>query len=62
MSIELTDAKRYDLEKEGIITHILYANQEGIEIDDKYLAKMLNIDLVDVNRALNALRAENIIK
>lgn len=62
MSIELTDAKRYDLEKDRIITHILYANRAGMEIDDKYLSKMLNIDLADVNRVLTTLHTENIIK
>lgn len=62
MSIELTDTKRYDLEKDRIITHILYANRAEMEIDDKYLSKMLNIDLADVNHVLTALRTENIIK
>ena len=62
MSLELTDAKRYDLEKERIITHILYANRAGMEVNDKYLAKMLSINITDINRVLTALRTENIIK
>ena len=62
MSIELTDAKRYELEKPNIISVILDAHRNGHKITEAYLSFMLNIDLPTVDRLLTALRTDNIIK
>ena len=62
MSIKLTDAKRYELEKPNIIAVILDANRNCYEITESYLSFMLNIDLPTVDQLLTALRTDNIIK
>lgn len=62
MTIELTDAKRYELEQKNIIALLLDANRNGHDIGPDYLAEMLNLDLPTVARLLVALKADNIIK
>lgn len=62
MTIELTDAKRYELEQPNIIALILDANRNGHDIDPQYLANMLNLDPPTVDRLLIALKNDNIIK
>lgn len=62
MTIELTDKKRYELEKDNVTNVILDANRNGHDIDDSYLSKMLSIDLPTVARLLTALKADKIIK
>jgi len=62
MSIELTDTKRYELEKENVINVILAANRLGQELTEEALAMVLNIDIATVGRLITALRNESIIK
>lgn len=62
MTIELTDAKRYELEQDNIIALLLDANRNGHDIDATYLSNMLNLDLPTVDRLLIALKSDNIIK
>ncbi|MBU2346593.1 MAG: hypothetical protein KJ888_20580 [Gammaproteobacteria bacterium] len=62
MSIELTDTKRYELEKENVINVILAANRIGQELTEEALALVLNIDMATVSRLITALRNESIIK
>jgi transcription initiation factor IIE alpha subunit len=61
MSIKLTDAKRYELEKDNVITQILNAERVGSEMTADILAQTLNIDLTTVDRLLIALRNDQII-
>lgn len=62
MTIELTDAKRYQLEQDNIIALILDANRNGHDIDNAYLSNMLNLDIPTVERLIIALKNDNIIK
>jgi len=62
MSIELTDAKRYELEKDNVINTILNANRRNKEITPQMLSDILKVDLPTINKLLTALRNENIIK
>jgi transcription initiation factor IIE alpha subunit len=62
MTIELTDAKRYEMEKDNVINLILAANRRKQEITAEIIAHILNIDIETTDRLLAALRAENIIK
>lgn len=62
MSIELTDTKRYELEKENVINVILAANRIGQELTEEALTLVLNIDMATVSRLITALRNESIIK
>lgn len=61
MTIKLTDAKRYELEKDNVIAQILNAERVGGEMTADILAQTLNIDLATVDRLLIALRNEQII-
>lgn len=62
MSIELTDGKRYELEKDNVISIILNAARSGTEITAEDIARTLNIDQKTTNRLITALRTDNIIK
>lgn len=62
MSIELTDAKRYELELDNCLSIILAANRRGKEIDGADLARALHIDLVMAGKLVAKLKTENIIK
>ena len=62
MSLELTDAKRYELEKENVINIILGANRLHQELTEEALALILNIDIATVGRLITALRNDNLIK
>ena len=62
MSIELTDAKRYELELENCLSVILAANRTGRELDEAGLAVALHIDLATASQLVAKLKTENIIK
>jgi len=62
MSIELTDAKRYELELENCLSVILAANRSGKELDEAGLAVALHIDLATAGKLVQKLKNENIIK
>ena len=62
MSLELTDATRYELEKENVINIILGANRLHQELTEEALALVLNIDMATVGRLITALQNDNLIK
>jgi len=62
MSLELTDAKRYELEKQNVINIILGANRLHQDLTEEALALVLNIDMATVGRLITALRNDNLIK
>jgi hypothetical protein len=62
MSIELTDAKRYELELDNCLSVILAANRSGRELDNAGLVVALHIDLDMANKLVAKLKTENIIK
>jgi len=62
MSIELTDAKRYELELDNCLSVILAANRSGRELDEAGLAVALHIDLAMTSKLVAKLKTENIIK
>jgi len=62
MIIELTDAKRYELERDNVISILLAAARSGDGLTTKSIASILNIDSDTTNRLITALRTENIIK
>jgi len=62
MSIELTDAKRYELELDNCLSVILAANRHGRELDEAGLAVALHIDLAMTSKLIAKLKTENIIK
>jgi predicted ATPase len=62
MSIELTDAKRYELELDNCLSIILAANRSGTELDEAGLAVALHIDTATTAKLVAKLKTENIIK
>ena len=62
MSIELTDAKRYELELDNCIAIILDANRRGEVIGETNLADALNISAATVDKLVTKMQANNIIK
>jgi hypothetical protein len=62
MSIELTDAKRYELELDNCLSVILAANRSGRELDEAGLAVALHIDTAMTSKLVAKLKTENIIK
>lgn len=62
MNLELTDAKRYELELDNILNIILAANRRGHDINEEGLSQALNIDLVTTNKLIQKLQTDNIIK
>lgn len=62
MNLELTDAKRYELELDNILNIILAANRRGHSLNEEGLAKALNIDLATTNKLIQKLQTDNIIK
>lgn len=62
MSLELTDATRYELEKENVINIILGANRLHQDLTEEALALVLNIDMATVGRLITALQNDNLIK
>jgi len=62
MTIELTDLKRYELEKENATNLILAANRKGVEITPADISKVLFLDEEGTDRLLSKLRTDEIIK
>jgi len=62
MNLELTDLKRYELEKENVINILLAAARRGILLNEQNLAFALNIDLATTNKLITKLKSDNIIK
>ena len=62
MIIELTDAKRYELEKDNVVSILLAAARSEDGLTAKSIASILNIDSDTTDRLITALRTENIIK
>lgn len=62
MSLELTDAKRYELEKDNVTAIVLDANRRQKIITEERLAEILNIDTETVQRLITALRNDEILK
>jgi len=62
MNIELTDAKRYELEKENITNAMLAAARRGIKINEEGLARAVGIDAATTTRLIAKLKTDNIIK
>jgi predicted ATPase len=62
MSIELTDAKRYELELDNCLSVILAANRTNKELDEAGLAVALHIDAATAAKLVAKLKTENIIK
>ena len=62
MSIELTDQKRYELEKDNVVSILLAAARSGNSLTAESLATILNINIATVDKLIIALRNDNIIK
>lgn len=62
MNLELTDAKRYELEKDNVINLILAANRLGHKINETYIAQVLGIDAATTSKLTTKLKTDNIIK
>jgi len=62
MSIELTDAKRYELELDNCLSVILAANRSGKALNSADLATALHIDIATTDKLVAKLKTENIIK
>ncbi len=62
MSIEITDAKRYELEKDNLIAILLDSARKGTELTEESLCETLNIDAATMSRLITALRNDHIIK
>lgn len=62
MNLELTELKRYELEKENATNIILAAARRGNLLNEEGLARALNIDLATANKLITKLQSDNIIK
>jgi Mn-dependent DtxR family transcriptional regulator len=62
MILELTDAKRYELEKDNVTNIVLAANRRGKVVEESDIARALNIDLPTVNKLITKLQTDNILK
>lgn len=62
MIIGLTDGKRYELEKDNVISIILSAARSGTEITAEDIGRTLNIDQETTNKLITALRNDGVIK
>ena len=62
MSIELTDQKRYELEKDNVVSILLAAARSGNSLTAESLATILNINIATVDKLIIALRNDIIIK
>ena len=62
MNLELTDTKRYELEKDNVISIILAANRRGKIVEASDVAEALNIDQPTVDRLITKLQTDNILK
>lgn len=62
MRIELTELKRYELEKDNVVSVLLAAARSGNSLTAESLATTLNINIATVNKLIAALRNDIIIK
>lgn len=62
MSIELTDSKRYELEKENIVNVLLAAARRGIKLSEEGLARAVGIDAATTTKLIAKLKTDSIIK
>ena len=62
MNLELTDTKRYELEKDNVISIVLAANRRGKIVEASDVAEALNIDQPTVDRLITKLQTDNILK
>ena len=62
MNVELTDLKRYELEKEGLISLLLHSARNQTPISETDISFTLNIDSETTTRLITALRNDQIIK
>ena len=62
MNIELTDATRYDLEKENIINVLLAVARRGDKINEEGLAQAVGIDTATTEKLITKLKTDLIIK
>lgn len=62
MSLELTDQRRYELEKENIENVLLAAARRGKELEEEDLARSLGIDRATTQRLIQKLQTDKIIK
>lgn len=62
MSIELTDAKRYELELDNCLSVLLCAARSGKPFTEADLARALSIDQATTNKLIIKLKQDNIIK
>lgn len=62
MTVELTDQKRYELEKDNIISLLLETARHGVKITEEDLAKILRIDPETTEKLVAKLRSDGIVK
>jgi len=62
MNIELTDATRYELEKENIINVLLAAARHGHKLNEEGLARAVGIDATTTQKLITKLKTDLIIK
>lgn len=62
MTIELTDATRYQLEKDNCTNVILAANRLGLVLDVDDIARSLHVSSSDAQRVIDQLKIDGIIK
>jgi len=62
MNLELTDAKRYELEKENITNVLLDAARRGHKLNEEGLARAVGIDKTTTTKLIAKLQTDKIIK
>ena len=62
MSIELTDGKRYQLEKESIENLLLSRARERRDISEVEIGEIMNLEPAMTTKLITALRDDGIIK
>ena len=62
MSIELTDGKRYQLEKESIENLLLSRARERRDISEVEIGEIMNLEPAMTTKLITALRNDEIIK
>ncbi len=62
MTVELTDQKRYELEKDNIISLLLGAARSGVKLTENNIAKILRIDMETTEKLISKLRSDRIVK
>lgn len=62
MNLELTDQRRYELEKENIENVLLAAARQGYKLNEEDLARSLGIDTATTQRLIQKLQTDKILK